>query len=298
MLERTTPSHDGCTLRYGYCNQASGKPWIALVIPFGLKVEVARAFFDFFAAQYNVVTWESRLILASPARNISLGELTVENHVADLLAVLDAQSIDRATIVGYCSGAGIALAALKHSPHRFDDLVLVNGEYTLLREPACVTQFGSDIDRILTIASQDLRTAQVILDRMRSILERMSVDKQSPDGRAPPAGIHLPFSQAHYFHRYALNYIAYRATDFTTLARGVRRRTLLIASHGDLQTNVASSRKIHRCIPGSQIWIEPDGDHYELLRDGSSTLNQVSGFLSASEGGHHAWRQHESLNSR
>lgn len=288
MREQTAPSHDGCTLRYGYCDQAPGKPWIALILPFGLNVEVARAFFDFFAAEYNVLTWEARLILAPPERNIGWGELTVENHIADLFAVLDACSVERAMLVGYCSGAGIALAALAASPHRFDDLVLVNGEYTLLKEPSCVTQFGSDIDTILALASRDLKTAQLILDRMQSILEEMSSDKRSPNGRAPPAGIHLPFSQAHYFHRYALNYLSYRATDFVTLASAVRRRTLLISGECDLQTNVTSSRKIQRCIAGSKLRVEPNGDHYELLRHGSSTLVQVRSFLSASEGGRRA----------
>lgn len=288
MQERTLLSHDGCTLRIGYCDQAPGRPWIALIIPFGLQVEVARAFFDFFAADYNIVTWEARLILEPPARSIGPGELTVGNHVADLLAVLDACSVERATLAGYCSGAGIALAALKAAPHRFGDLVLVNGDYVLLKEPSCVTQFGSDIDSILPMASRDLKTAQFILDRMRSILEGMPSDQRLQNDRAPPAGIHLPFSQAHYFHRYAVNYLSYRATDFVTLACAVRRRTLLIAGECDLQTNVTSSGRIHRCIPGSRIWVAPSGDHYELLRRSSSTFDQVRSFLSAAEGGHHA----------
>ncbi|HEY0685564.1 MAG TPA: alpha/beta hydrolase [Steroidobacter sp.] len=288
MRERTALSHDGCTLRYGYCDQAPGKPWIALIIPFGLNVDVARAFFDFFAADYNILTWEARLILEPPERTIAAGELTIGNHVADLFAVLDACNVERATLVGYCSGAGIALAALEASPQRFDDLVLVNGEYTLLKEPSCVTQFGSDIDTILTLASRDLKTAQLILDRMRSILEEMSSGKRSSNGRAPPSGIHVPFSKPHYFHRYALNYLSYRATDFLTLASAVRRRTLLISGESDMQTNVTSSRKIQRCIAGSKLRVEPNGDHYELLRHGSSTLAQVRSFLSASEGGHRA----------
>jgi pimeloyl-ACP methyl ester carboxylesterase len=227
------------------------------------------------------VTWEARLILAPAERSIRAGELTVGNHVADLLAVLDACGIERATLVGYCSGAGIALAALKAAPHRFDDLVLVNGEYTLLKEPSCVTQFGSDIDNLLPMASRDLKTAQFILDRV-------PFDKRFQNGRAPPPGIHLPFSQVHYFHRYGLNYLSYRATDFEMLAREVRRRTLLISGERDLQTNVSSSLRIQQCIPGSRMWVEPEGDHYELLRQGSSTLGEVRSFLSASEGDRHA----------
>lgn len=284
MRDRTAPSYDGCLLQLGCSERAPGKPWIALIIPFGLKVEIARAFFEFFAADYNIVTWEARLILAPPERSIGTGELTVGNHVADLLAVLDACGVQRATLVGYCSGAGVALAALKAAPQRFDDLVLVSGEYALLKEPACVTPFGSDIDSILTLASRGVDTAQLILERMRSILEGMSSNKQSAGRSAPPTGINLPFSQAHYFHRYALNYLAYRSLDFVRLAWAVRRRTLLLAGECDLHTNVTSSRRIQRCIPGSQIAVIPEGDHYELLREQSSTLHQVRNFLFAAQG--------------
>ena len=279
MRERTARSPDGCTLRFGYCDQAPGKPWLALIIPFGLKVEVARSFFDFFATHYNLVTWESRLILEPPARSIGAGELTVANHVADLFAVLDACGIEQATLVGYCSGAGIALAALQVAPHRFQHLVLVSGDYALLKEPACVTPFGSDIDSILSIAARDPQTAQLIFDRMRLILET-ALSGKSPDGRAPPPAIQLPFSRAHYFYRYALNYLSYRATDFVTLAGAVRRPTLLIACERDQHTNVTSSRKIHGCIPASQIWVDANGDHYELLRHRSPTLDRVRSFLS------------------
>src|SRR5688572_22849598 len=124
MKERAVLSHDGVTLQYGYCDDASDRPWVVLIIPFGLKLDLARPFFDFLKADYNIVTWEARLILAPPERQVGSGDLSVDNHVADLLTVLDDCRIDRAKLVGYCSGAGIALAAINARPDRFEHLVL------------------------------------------------------------------------------------------------------------------------------------------------------------------------------
>jgi len=282
MQEATVLSHDGCVLQYGYSQRAPGKPWIALIIPFGLKLAVARPFFDALSIAYNVVTWEARLILAPPERQIKAGELSVANHVADLITVLDACRIDKANLVGYCSGAGVALAAIDAHPDRFGELVLVNGEYTMLKDSSCVTQFGSDIDNLLPMASKDRKMAQFIIDRMQF---------ENKGGRAPPEGIHLPFSKAHYFHRYALNYLAYRAVDFEGLARRVKRKTLLIAGQCDLQTNLNSAIRIKQSIEQSEVLVEPEGDHYELLRPGSRTLAMVRKFLDTQLGslGEQTW---------
>lgn len=271
MNQQRVQSHDGFTLTYGYSEHAVDRPWVVLIIPFGLKVELARPFFDFLSTDHNVLSWESRLILDPPEQRVGTDDLTVDKHVADLMTVLDSRGISRTRIVGYCSGAGIALAALKAHPDRFSDVVLVSGEYVMLRDASCVTQFGSDIDSILPMASKDSKTAQFILDRIQ-----LDATRRGP--RAPD-GINLPFSSVHYFHRYAMNYLSYRAANFAEMARSLNKRTLVIAGQCDQQTNVASSQKIQQLIAGSSLLIEPEGDHYELLRAGSNTMVAIREFL-------------------
>ena len=271
-MEYLTTIRDGVPICY-FCSEfSSAKPALLFVIPFGLKLDLAQPFIDHFKDSFRVICWEARLILAPAQHPVSEKELTVEHHVADLFAILDACEVEQAPIVGYCSGAGIALAAVNVNPDRFGALVLVSGDYALLSQTACVTQFGRDIDSLLPMASKDRKTAQFILERLPDQQKLLSV-------RQVPEGIKLPFSQAHFFQRYALNYLSYRSTNFQELASTVNNRTLLIACERDLQTNVHSSMQIQKHMKNSSIVIEPEGDHYELLRDATRVMGVTRDFL-------------------
>ncbi|MGN6150874.1 MAG: alpha/beta fold hydrolase [Lysobacteraceae bacterium] len=271
-MEHLTTTCDGVQIRYSCSDLSSEKPALLFVIPFGLRLDIAQPFIDHFQDAFRVICWEARLILAPEEHPVSGKELTVERHVADLFAVLDACEVEQAHVVGYCSGAGIALAAVNLHPDRFGELVLVSGDYALLSQSACVTQFGRDIDSLLPMASKDPKTAKFILDRLPDQHKLLSA-------RPVPEGIKLPFSQAHFFHRYALNYLSYRSTNFQELASTVNKRTLLVACERDLQTNVHSSVQIQKHIRNSSIVIEPEGDHYELLREATRVLGITRDFL-------------------
>lgn len=272
ILEHLTTTGDGVQIRYFCSDFSSAKPALLFVIPFGLKLDLAQPFIDRFKDFFRVICWEARLILSPAEYLVSEKDLTVEHHVADLFAILDVCEVEQAYIVGYCSGAGVALAAVNVNPDRFGALVLVSGDYVLLSQSTCVTQFGRDIDSLLPMASKDRKTAQLIL-------ERLPDQRKLLGARQVPEGIKLPFSQAHFFQRYALNYLSYRSTNFQELASTVNNRTLLIACERDLQTNVHSSMQIQKHMKNSSIVIEPEGDHYELLHDATRVMGVTRDFL-------------------
>src|SRR3569833_1541882 len=140
MRVETILSRDGVPLKYAR-GGSPANPCIALIMPFGLKVELAEPFFRFHQLRYDVVTWESRLILDSSQRETRREDFAIINHVYDLMSVLRACRVSRAFLVGYCSGAGIGLVAANRFPHLFSSLTLVHGEYSLLGEESCTTQF-------------------------------------------------------------------------------------------------------------------------------------------------------------
>ncbi|MBU1620590.1 MAG: alpha/beta hydrolase [Gammaproteobacteria bacterium] len=266
---KSTLSHDGIPLTYMHNEIHPDKKWIVFILPFGLHVNVADAFFSSFEDNYNIVTWEARTILAEADQTFEQKDLSVDNHVADLLTILDTLSIHKSILVGYCSGAGVALAAASNHSDRFSDLILVNGEYVQLKDAGCSTQYGRDIDSLLPIASSGEKAAQFILERMNN-------NTQS----SLPPGFHIPFSKAHFLYRYAVNYVAYRTVDFAALARTIEHKTLLITGGKDKQANVNSSLKIQKLIDNAQIFIDSEGDHYEVVRPESSTLAKISLYLS------------------
>jgi pimeloyl-ACP methyl ester carboxylesterase len=267
MNEGVVTGPDGVCLNYATSDFQEGKPWIALIIPFGLRLAIAKPFFDFFQPQYNIVSWESRLILSEDDAPAPAGAFELQQHVKDFDVVLTACKIRRCVVVGYCSGAGIALGAANRYPHRISQLVLVHGEYVLLDEPGCSTQFAREIDGLLTMAHADE-------NHLRKIFEKVK-DERVDAGEHRPQGIDLPFSRLAFLRRHAQNYQAYKKADFMKLARFVTHRTLLMTGKKDAQANVASSAKIKSLIANSVLHVDEAADHYGILREDSSTLTTL-----------------------
>lgn len=270
MRVESVLSRDGVQLKYAHCG-LSNRPCIALIMPFGLRLDLAEAFFRFYQPRYDVVTWESRLILDSSAREVRPEDFAVSNHVYDLVSVLRACNVSRAFLVGYCSGAGVGLAAANRFPQMFSSLTLVHGEYTLLGDESCTTQFAADIDSLLSIAARSNEDARQVFEKVNS--DRPLTNKNIPEG------IDTPFTQLPYLRRHALNYLAYKSTDFKKLARSVSHRSLLLTGNRDAQANVESTRKIHGLMRNADIHVDPDADHYGILREDSKTLATIWNYL-------------------
>jgi pimeloyl-ACP methyl ester carboxylesterase len=264
MKEAAAVGPDGVSLNYAVSEHREGKPWIALIIPFGLRVTIAKPFFDFFQPQYNIISWEARLILSPDDRPAAPDAFELHRHVTDFEVVLTSCNIRKCLVVGYCSGAGIALGAANRYPHRISHLVLAHGEYVLLNEPGCSTQFAREVDGLLTMAHADE-------NHLRQIFEKVK-EERVDTGDHRPRGIDLPFSQLTFLRRYAQNYQAYKKVDFQKLAHAVTHRTLLMTGKKDVQTNVASTVKIKDAMSNAVLHVDDAADHYGILREDSSTL--------------------------
>jgi len=262
---------DGVRLKYAYSMGDPKRPWIMLVMPFALDPHMATPFFEFLGSHYNICTWESRSVREDSDRDCQVSEFSIDHHVADLLAVLDVLDVEEAILVGYCSGAGIALAAINLAPNRFSELVLAHGEYTLLKEAKCTTQFAADMDVLLSLAASSKERAQLVFEKIQS--ERFEADV----GR--PQGLDQPFADVRFISRYARNYLAYKSVDFEQLASEVLHPTLLLAGGKDMQVNVESSRRIHARMRNASLFIDPEADHYGVLRKDSGTLIAIWNYL-------------------
>ncbi len=264
MKEGVAVGPDGIRLNYATSEYQEGKPWMALIIPFGLRVTIAKPFFDFFQPQYNIVSWETRLILSLDDLPAPPGAFELHRHVRDFEVILTACGVQSCVVVGYCSGAGIALGAANRYPRRISHLVLAHGEYALLNEPGCSTQFAREIDGLLTMAHTDE-------NHLRKIFEKVKEERLDA-GNHRPQGIDLPYSQLAFLRRYAQNYQTYKKVDFQKLARSVTHRTLLMTGKKDAQANVASTVRIKELMPNSVLHIDEAADHYGIVREDSSTL--------------------------
>jgi pimeloyl-ACP methyl ester carboxylesterase len=265
-------SDDGVRINYARGGSPE-KPCVVLVMPFGLRLDLADAFFKFYESHYYVVTWEARLILDPPEQESQPKDFSVRNHVRDLRSVLRACDVSKAFLVGYCSGAGIALAAANRYPQLFSNLILVHGEYTLLEDELCTTQFATEIDSLLSMAARDEEQAKRIFEKVNS--------KRSRANNNVPEGIDAPFTQLPYLRRHAMNYVAYKSTDFKKLAQCISHRSLLLTGDRDVQANAESTRRIHGLMRNADIHVDPNADHYGILREDSRTLATIWNYIRA-----------------
>ena len=266
MKDGVVTGPDGVKLTYAVSEYTERRAWIALIMPFGLRLALAKPFFDFFQPRYNIVSWEARLVI-SPTQEAGPGAFELNRHVRDFEVVVSSLNIRQCILVGYCSGAGIALAAANRYPHLISYLALVHGEYVLLDEPGCSTQFGREIDGLLTMAHTDE-------SNLRKIFEKVS-EERADTGEHRPTGIDLPFTELEYLRRHARNYCAYKKNNFEKLARTVTHRTLLMTGKRDAQANVASTLKIKDAMANAMLHIDGAADHYGILREESPTLTTL-----------------------
>ncbi|GAB4198496.1 MAG: alpha/beta hydrolase [Wenzhouxiangellaceae bacterium] len=275
MKEKTIVASDSVVLKCAVSEASPDYPWVALILPFGLELQHARAFFDFFGEYFNIFSWQARLILDDDGADLAEGALNAERHVQDLFDIMSELSLAQVIAVGYCSGAGISLLAANHKPECFSHLVLVNGEYTLLNKEDCMTQFGSDIDKILSVAAQNPDKAALVFEKIKGSIKFA--------GKDLPPGLEVPYSNSRFLYRHGVNYLAYKAFDFEALASNIKHNTYMLAGGRDEQSNINSSQTIKSLIEKAELHIDPDGDHYEILRPESKALVNIWNNLIAVE---------------
>ncbi|WP_175734387.1 alpha/beta fold hydrolase [Burkholderia ambifaria] len=262
MQRETIPAFDGRPLRVFHTERSTGRRNLMLVLPFGVRHAMVERLCNALEPHFNVITWESRFVL-DLQDDATDDAFDVEYHVRDLVTVA-AHANDRVghdgpiDVIGYCSGAGVGLLAAARYPDSVRRLALVCGEFMLKPSVCPPSSFQREVDVLLPVAATSKEMAGMLFDKISS-------------GRSAPQSefhsfISVPFSSAAHLHRYGLNYVAYRRTDFLDEAATVTQPTLVIATRSDRQVLPESARIIVAHLPDASGVHEFDGDHYELCR--------------------------------
>lgn len=262
---------DGVVLRVCVANTQSDAPWIAFVLPFGLPLQFAEPFIRYFGVHFRILCWESRLILSETATAPADVQLTLTCHAADVIELFRHFDIQRAYLVGHCSGAGVAMKFAQMHAEQVSGMVLVHGEYVLRQMPECVTPFADEIDTLLSLCNLSESSLDLVFDKVS--------ENRRPVAADLPVGIDTPFTERAYLRNYARNYLQYKTTDFCRLAADVQTDVLLLCGGADIQTNIQSSKKLQACFSHAQLVIDQDADHYGVYRDDSTTLTHIWNYL-------------------
>lgn len=272
MQEIWIASEDGYRVRTFVGPWDSRRATIIVVLPFGAAVDMARPLCLRMIRHFNVVTWQARMILDDQELTPDLSRSTPEMHVADMMSILSLLSVPKADVIGYCSGAGIALLAAQRQPHRLSRLALVSGEYVLPERTCPRSRYQNDIDSLLPLAATSRRNAIAIFKKLST--------RPALNDDPIASAVTLPFSHPETLYRFAVNYLAYRQLDLLEVAAEVSHVALVAVGGRDEQVTVRSSELIQQRLRGGQLHVDPAADHYDVCRGATALNDTVLRFLS------------------
>ncbi|EST35553.1 alpha/beta fold hydrolase [Streptomyces roseochromogenus] len=224
------------------------------------------------AAEYRVVTWESRGLFAA-ADGTGLGDLaghTLDAQSEDVLAVLDGFGIAEAHALGLCGGAVVALAAAARSD-RITSLSLWHGDYELGGE-APKTTHQRDVESLLTMVSRGRAQAAA----MHRLMSRPS----TLEALRPDIAHYLihPYATPELLYRYGLLNGAIMSADCRGLL-DAPQPALVVTSDRDTTAHPAGSKFVAARLPRAELRTMPDGDHLTAFDGGGELVALAREFL-------------------
>ncbi len=255
MIERFTLP-DGACLAF----ERSGRgPATLLVHGFSLDLDMWREMTPLLAAERSVIAVDLRGFGRSdpPA-----GPYT---HAADLAALMDGLTIERAAIVGLSMGGGVALDLALTYPGRVTALVVVD---------ATLDGFPWTID-------WDLRVRERSLDEIRRVWlasELLAWPQRDPAVAAWMAQQVSAYSGWHWRHR---NPHLRPAKPMIERLAEIQAPTLALVGEHDLPDFRAIAEILARDIPGARLEILPGAGHLPPMEAPDRAARAVLAFLEA-----------------
>jgi pimeloyl-ACP methyl ester carboxylesterase len=218
----------------------------ATLLALGGWVGSGEVWFEVFGhlPDWRCVAYDHR---GSGASTHSGAPITVAAQVDDLIAVMDAQGVQRCVLGAESAGAGIALEAALRAPHRFDGLVLVGAGWS---RPS-----AGAMDSFIARLEADYDT------ELQAFVDRCLPEPGSEDHRR--WGLHV-LRRAPL--RHALELI--RCRDQLTAQdhlRDIAQPTLVLHGELDCISPLESARSLAAALPDAELHLLPGLGHVPIF---------------------------------
>jgi pimeloyl-ACP methyl ester carboxylesterase len=195
------------------------------------------------------------------------GPYALDDYVADLAALLDAQSVERTTLVGFSFGGMIAPAFTVRHPDRVRALAIVSAVAgRTLEQRAAVVKRADELARggaTMTVGAAIERWfTPEFRARNPEIIERQIQRVLGND----PVG-------------YAAAYRVFAESDGIADLHKIGCPTLVMTGEHDTGSTPAMARAIHERIAGSRLVILPRYRHSLLIEATAEVVSELRAFL-------------------
>ncbi|AZG46995.1 alpha/beta fold hydrolase [Gordonia insulae] len=193
----------------------------------------------------------------------------IDDLADDVCAVLDAEGVSRASIVGFSMGGLVAQSLAARHPGRLDRLVLAS---TYLTIGARARLFLDGIETLVRDGATDRRIFELVGPWLFSS-EYLSEPRnlaalEFPDGVEEQAG-------EAWLYQYAAN----RAFDGRSLET-ITAPTLVLGGADDALVPTADMRDLADAIPGARLVVLPDAGHLVNVEAPDTLVREILDFVS------------------
>ncbi|MFN2544680.1 MAG: alpha/beta fold hydrolase [Actinomycetota bacterium] len=289
--EKRATSFDGTELAYSVVGRRG--PWVALVPGFCCPDNFWRYLLPELSKRYRVILYDLRGVGASGtprppgyrARNLETADFTIENHARDLEAILDAESVGSASLIGHSMGGQIILEAYRRTPERVASLTLLTAPY----ESPTRTLYGRDLDsvfRVLRLWIRVLPRPVILLWRALFLANPSFTHRMAQLMRALGPLAKAEDMASYYRHMAFLDPLilmkmadAMREHSAGDVLSTIRVPVLIIAGTADTFTPPRLAKAIHLAIPHSEILYLEDATHGAVIEYPDEVNDAVTSFL-------------------
>lgn len=270
MNEPRILRRDGLDIAYRVSGE--GAPLLLLMGLGGRSSDWGEHFVSALAQSYRVITVDNRGTGASsaPPRG-TVPSWTLRDFAADAVAVLDAEGVARAHVLGLSMGGMIAQTLALDHPSRVDRLILLSthaGGPVQPRDPAVLAAFmpakGTPMSEVMRGALR-LITAPGYADAQPEAIEALV---QAAEGAPTPKAVFGAQLQAIF------------TDDRRARLGAVQAPTLVIHGVEDPLIPVENGRELGELIPGARLCELPGVGHMPMWEAADATVAAIRGHLS------------------
>ena len=266
----------GTTLEVAVAGQED-LPTVLFINAVGMENRLMQGLAEQFrSAGMNLVTWELR---GSPGPS-EVREVSLKDHTADALAVVDALGLAHVHVAGWCTGASIALFVARELGDRALSFTSVDG--ALLFDGAPGARVGNAVFDMC---------AQIATDAGRAAHFHDVVRPRGNEGAA--LGVEdeelvrmltLPYRQGlEELTRFAFGISATCDYDPVEACNRLSVPALFLARRDDAMVGHRNSQRAAGLVEGAELQVAESGGHYALFTDPAETAATMAAFIRTAE---------------
>ncbi|MDP2228293.1 MAG: alpha/beta fold hydrolase, partial [Moraxellaceae bacterium] len=278
-------STDGTQLNLYVRDNPTAYKTVVIINAFGMPVDFVVPLSERLCRDHRVITWESRC-LPSNAMPASSAAASIGAHVQDLQAILDHLGLEQVHLVGWCTGATVAIRFAAEFPHRTESLSLLSGGYNL--SGAHETPFQINMREIMPLIAADKDQARFFFETLFKQTDFNGVE----DGEASsslnrilsstnPRHAHLtsfPFRNEGVLFNYARLINALISEPIEKDITRIIKPCLVATGLMDVTASPESSIVVSEFLSGSDLFVDPESDHF-MLHDNKLLHRRVHEFI-------------------